>query len=163
MTNAQKWICHHISPSMCGFTPEQNDTSSTCSPHFSTFLGVAKAAKALTHRGPKESHPHSRAGEHLNDHLLRSSAVPMDPNGFDWISLGMLLDLVDLYNFGELGFMEDISDIYSCWWGYKQTNLRRPHSYKCKSWWIQHDITTVGPWINHDQLVCWTHFCWENI
>lgn len=74
-------------------------------------------------------------------------------HGFSWLIL----------NFGELGFMEDISDIYSCWWGYKQTNLRKPHSYKCKSWWIQHDITTVGPWINHDQLVCWMHFCWENM
>ena len=74
-------------------------------------------------------------------------------HGFSWLIL----------NFGELGFMADISDIYSCWWGHKQTNLRKPHSYKCKSWWIQHDITTVGPWINHDQLVCWTHFCWENM
>lgn len=85
-------VSNHWFISQTNFMPQHDhqpttftDTSSTCSPHFSTFLGVAKAAKALTHRGPKESHPHSRAGEHLNDHP-RSSAVPirMDLTGSHW-------------------------------------------------------------------------------
>ena len=32
-------------------------------------VAIKRLARALAHRGPEQSHPHSRALEHLNDHL----------------------------------------------------------------------------------------------